>query len=211
MLALCGLLTASAPGRAFAEWQFTPFVGFTFAGDTNLNLLEEGPREQHWNLGGTVRLVGSGPFGVESVILYVPGFFEGSPPPTFGDPQQPTIIGSRTLALMGNIVLTTPRAWNEYGLRPYVSGGAGLLHVNAVDQEPSPFSTRANLPGYNVGGGAVGFLTDRVGLRFDLRYFRTLPPGREPNPDASPPLLTFDTRNVRLRYWTGSVGVVLKY
>ena len=46
----------------------------------------------------------------------------------------------------------------------------------------------AKLLGYNVGGGAVGFLTERTGLRFDLRYFSNLKPtddtGRSPS-DAS--------------------------
>jgi hypothetical protein len=207
VLALCGLLTALLPARVSAEWQFAPFVGFNFLGDTNLLFLE-GATEQHWNLGGTVRLVGAGPLGVETFILYVPGFFntpEGNP--IFADtPPEETISESRTFALMGNLVLTTPRSWNQYGLRPFVSGGFGLLNVHATD-EAGLFPTRANLPGYNVGGGAVGFLTDRVGLRFDLRYFRTLPPGQEPTAES----LTLDGQRVRLHYWTGTLGVVIKY
>ena len=78
---------------------------------------------------------------------------------------------------MGNVVLTTPRSWNEYGLRPFVSGGIGLLYAStsaaeAVDVLP----VNARLLGYNVGGGAVGFLNERTGLRFDLRYFSNLRP-----------------------------------
>ena len=61
----------------------------------------------------------------------------------------------------------------------------------------------AKLLGYNVGGGAVGFLTDRVGLRFDLRYFSNLKPSDDPELSA--------TGRVHLSYWTGSVGVVFRY
>ena len=31
-----------------------------------------------------------------------------------------------------------------------------------------------NLLGMNIGGGAVGMLSDRIGVRFDLRYFRNI-------------------------------------
>jgi hypothetical protein len=208
VLALCGLLTAVPAARASAEWQFAPFVGFNFLGDTNLNLTQTVGR--HWNFGGAVRLVGAGPLGVESVFLYVPGYFESldleCDPLVFNTNEcSNAITKSRTFALMGNIVLTTPRSWNEYGLRPFVSGGFGLLHAFHNDVF-SP--ARANLPGYNVGGGAVGFLTDRVGLRFDLRYFRTLPPGVESAPLHETP---DNLERVHLRYWTGTVGVVFKY
>lgn len=206
VLALCGFLTALWAPPASAEWQFAPFIGFTFAGDTNLNLLEEGVGERHWSLGGTVRLVGPGPLGVESVVMYVPGLFESNPRPVFADTAPRTIADSRGFVLMGNVVLTTPRRWNEYGLRPFVSGGFGLLNVYALD-EANVFPTRGNLIGYNVGGGAVGFLSDRVGLRFDLRYFRTTPPGEQPSAET----LTTDGGRVHLHFWTGSVGVVFKY
>jgi hypothetical protein len=201
---LCGLLIAVSPVRASAEWQLTPFLGFSFRGDTNLTLAD-GVRERHWNFGGSVRLVGAGILGVESIFVYVPGHLESAQiDPIFGGPPPGNdITQSRSLGLMGNVVLTTPRGWNEYGLRPFVSGGLGLLH--AFNNE-GRFPVRLNLLGYNVGGGAVGLLTERVGLRFDLRFYRTVPPGQEPTEG-----LTIDSRRVRLRYWTGAVGVVFKY
>lgn len=204
LLTLCGLLTACAPGRAFAEWQLAPFVGFNFLGATNLLVTEMSPR--HWNIGGTARLVGGGPLGVEAIFLYVPGAFRSLELEAISLPAEATITNSLSLALMGNLVLTTPRTWNEYGLRPYVSGGAGLMHAWHDDEK---FPARANVPGYNVGGGAVGFLSDRVGLRFDLRFFRTLPPGKEPNGDS---IVTNDgVSRLRISYWTAAVGVVFKY
>ena len=203
VLVLCGLLTVVPPASVGAEWQFAPFVGFTFGGDTNLNLTALA--ERHWNFGGAVRLVGAGPIGLESIFVHVPGIFVTPDPDPFSDiPPSDAITQSHSFALMGNVVLTTPRTWNEYGLRPYVSGGFGMLRVS--HNEPT-FPARANLPGYNVGGGAVGFLTNRVGLRFDLRYFRTVPPGEEQGPLQE----TEDLLRVRLHYWTGTIGVVFKY
>jgi hypothetical protein len=200
---LCGLLVVLRPAAAHAEWQFAPFLGFSFGGDTNLVVTQVVDR--HWNLGGAVRLVGAGPIGLESVFMYVPGIFETPPPDPFSDtPPSQAITKSHTVALMGNVVLTTPRAWNQYGLRPFISGGLGLLRVSHND---IAFPARGNLPAYNVGGGAVGFLTDKVGLRFDLRYYRTLPPGQEPGDQT---VTEFQDR-VHVHYWTGSVGVVFKY
>ena len=203
LLTLCALLTACTPARAHAEWQLAPFVGFSFLGETNLALTEVS--ERHWNIGGAARLVGAGPFGLEALFVYVPGAFESLRLEPISLPAEETISASRSLALMGNLVLTTPRAWNEYGLRPYVSGGFGLLHAWHDEER---FPARANVPGYNVGGGAVGFLTDRVGLRFDLRFFRTLPPGAEPNGST---IITSDRGRLRIRYWTATIGVVFKY
>jgi len=194
LVALCGVLIAVRPPGAYAEWHLTPFIASSFGGDTNFNLTQV---RRHWSFGGTVRLVGAGPLGLESIFVYVPGPFESIGP-------ENSITKSHTFALMGNVVLTTPRSWSEYGLRPFVSGGLGWLRATHNDIE---FPVRANLAGYNVGGGAVGFLTDKVGVRFDLRFYRTVPPGEKPGEQT----LTGDGGRVRLHYWTGSVGVVFKY
>ena len=202
VLAVVGVLLFSVPDTARADWQITPFLGLTFKGNTTLLDYEQAAGKTHWTFGAAVTVMGSGPVGVEGVVVYTPGFFQQDNPPAFDGLTPPDILESRTLALMGNIVLTTPRSWNEYGLRPFVSGGIGLLHAKATDALAfTPVNT--NLLGYNVGGGAVGFLDERVGLRFDLRYFSNLKPSDDPELSV--------TGRVHLSYWTSSVGVVLKY
>jgi hypothetical protein len=200
-LALIGVLVSSVPTTASAEWQLTPFLGLTFKGETTLLDQEQAAGKTHWNFGGAVALMGAGPVGVEGLFVYTPGFFQQDAPPTVGDVPPPNVVDSRALAIMGNLVLTTPRSWNEYGLRPFVSGGLGLLRASANDSLDL-LPVEASLLGYNVGGGAVGFLTDRVGLRFDLRYFSNLKPVDDPG---------IAIGRVQLSYWTTSVGVVLKY
>jgi hypothetical protein len=191
----------SVPAIASAEWQLTPFLGLTFKGETTLLDQERAAGTRHWNFGGAVAFVGSGPVGVEGLVVYTPGFFEQDNPPVVDGVAPPDVVDSRSLAIMGNIVLTTPRNWNEYGLRPFVSGGVGLLRASATDALEL-FPVSASLLGYNIGGGAVGFLNDRVGLRFDLRYFSNLKPVDDPE---------IAIGRVQLSYWTGNVGVVLKY
>ena len=165
---------APVPARARAEWQFTPFLGYTFNGSTTLidfGLVnnQTANDEPHLNFGGGVSLLGEGPFGVEALYLDTPNFFESKQ----FNIVLPRTLSSRTYAVMGNAVLTTPRSWNRYGLRPLLSGGIGLIHASAEDQLDL-LAYRLNLWGVNLGGGAVGFLSDRVGLRFDLRYFQNI-------------------------------------
>lgn len=202
VLALVGVLLVCVPKTALAEWQLTPFLGLTFKGDTTLTDHEQATDKTHWTFGGSVALMGSGPVGAEGLVVYTPGFFQQDNPPAVDGVLPPDIIDSRTLAIMGNVVLTTPRSWNEYGLRPFVSGGIGLLHA-ATTEALALTPVNTNLLGYNIGGGAVGFLNDRVGLRFDLRYFSNLKPSDDPELSV--------TARVHLSYWTSSVGVVLKY
>ncbi len=189
------------PSSASADWHLTPFLGLTFKGDTTLVDLESATANTHWHFGGSVALVGSGPIGVEGLVVWTPGFFQQDNPPSVDGLPAPDVVNSRTLAIMGNVLLTTPRSWNEYGLRPFVSGGIGLLHSSAMDALEL-YPVDSNVWGYNVGGGAVGFLTDRTGLRFDLRYFSNLKPSDAPDVAIG---------RVHLTYWTASVGVVFRY
>ena len=181
----------AAPARA--DWQFAPFFGYAFKGETSLFTPEAlGDLKVRWTIGGTVTLIGRGPLGVEGTVLVVPRFFEAG--------NSGAVTSSRAYAMMGNVVLAAPQGWNEYGLRPYVSGGLGLIHATQRTTA-SVFSLNQNLLGYNVGGGATGFISDHTGLRFDLRYYSSL--SRTEDTVALGP--------VRLRYWTGTIGVVLKY
>ena len=191
MLALCGILVLGSARAARAEWHFTPMVGFTMFGNTSLIDPEGATGKRHGHLGGSVALLGSGILGAEVVTLWTPGFFET------GDVD--LVDSSRTLTAMGNVVLTTPRKWTEYGLRPFVSGGLGLMHASTTS---SIFPIRVNTTGVNIGGGVIGFLTDRTGLRFDVRYHSTL--NRLDDDDV--PSIGL----VHLRYVTASVGIVFR-
>jgi hypothetical protein len=203
-LSACVLLLALSAAPAAAEWHFTPMVGFTFKGATNVLDVEGAAGKRHKNLGGAVSLFGEGILGAEAIGVWTPALFQGR------DAEAVAIDAvdeGRATALMGNVIITTPRRWTEYFLRPYFSGGVGVMSatVTQSDTLPSgpPFDpVRLNAAGYNLGGGAVGFFTDRTGVRVDFRYYSTF--------RRSPDLISVDPDSSYLRYMTLSVGVVLR-
>lgn len=210
VVAACCLCLVATPHVAFAEWHFTPFIGVTFKGNTTIIDPELAAGDKHAALGGTVTRLGAGILGAEGVFEIIPGFFQGKPGRTdsAGLPIQSDVLeSSRVTALMGNIVLTVPRKYTEYFLRPFVSGGFGLLRVSKTEvtapggDEVFPFE--ANLAGFNIGGGAVGFFSQNTGVRFDLRYYSTLHETERPGD-------TTENAPVHLRYMTFSVGVVIR-
>ena len=208
LLVLSAFLLLTFPPTARAEWQFTPFIGYTFKAtstfvDFDIDENRVATDQTRLNFGGAVRLIGESPFGVEAYYVHTPGFFD--PKPQFNI-VLPRVLESRTYAVMGNVVLATPRSWNRYGLRPAISGGIGLMHASEEDQL-QVIRYRVNLLGMNVGGGAVGFLSDHVGVRFDLRYFRNIK--GVPQEDLEDFPVTAG-QPVRLRYWTIAFGVVIK-
>jgi hypothetical protein len=203
-VATFAVLVAAVARPAAADWLFTPFVGITFKGDTTFFEAElEATSHKHWNFGGAATLTTSTPFGAEAYFVYTPSFFrngqESADSVAFG------AKGSQLYALMGNFVVTTPKRWRESGLRPFVSAGAGFIHAAQTDKRPEQFLTFSrNLPALNVGGGAIGVLSDRTGVRFDLRYIGTF---KDVDED---PNIALGGR-LHLRYWTTSIGVVLRY
>jgi hypothetical protein len=147
-----------------------------------------------------VAFLGGGILGAEVLTIWTPGFFETS------NPGFDFLKSSRTVVVMGNVVLTAPRRWTEYSLRPYVSGGLGLMHASTTENRPGEiFPIDVNVAGFNIGGGAVGFLSQRTGLRFDFRYHSTLNRAREEDAPTFGPV-----RPVHLRYVTASIGLVFR-
>ena len=190
-------LVLAVPARA--EWHVTPFIGVTFKGSTTFpdseNLLagKTFNERNHRVLGAAVSRIGRSPLGFEGIFAVVPGIFD--------EGEQVTILSSRSTAVMGNVFLTIPRSWSEHGLRPFASGGFGLFRLTQV-YDRDVFSLHRNVVGYNIGGGAFGPLTDRTGVRFEVRRFGYV------NPSEPSGFVIGEEES--LSYWTASVGVVIR-
>jgi hypothetical protein len=104
--------------------------------------------------------------------------------------------------LTGNVVIALPKRMSGYGLRPYFSGGAGLMHVDTVGQIQI-FEIHRTLPTLSLGGGVTGFLTNRVGLNWDIRRLSTLRGEGE--------TLGNSLGREQLSFWRATMAVALRY
>lgn len=182
------LILVLAPASARADWLFTPHVGGTFGGSTPTN---------DFTWGASIGWMGAGVFGFDAEFALTPEFFES------GDGDFDVFDTSNVTTFMFNAILGTPVGGTTGGgFRPYISAGAGLMQTNVTDAE-SLFEINNSEFGVNVGGGAMGFMTDHVGFRGDIRYYRAL---ADPDEDNE-----FDIGFGDLDFWRGTVGVTFRW
>ena len=164
LAALASLLLAGAPGAAYADIFVSPFLGVKFRGATNeIDFNNEaGARNAKIAIGLSGVVIADKGLGVELEIAHFPRFFEKA---TTGE----LVTRSGVTTLSGNVMLALPLSVTRESLRPYVVGGLGWMHASAGDIiDFSPVNN--DFLALTLGAGAVGFLTDVTGLRFDLRY-----------------------------------------
>jgi hypothetical protein len=188
-------MSLALPAQARAQdLLLMPYLGFTFGGGSSLFAdLEEGAGQTASLVGVSVAVLGSGIFGVEGDLGYVPGFFERGE-------QEIVVPGSFVTSLTGTVMLTLPLSITRESLRPYVVAGGGAIRAEARDKI-AVFPIRSTMPAMTLGGGAIGFLSNTVGVRFDLRYLRSLGQGDDMTVGEGP----------RVRLWRGSISLVLRY
>ena len=194
--ALALTVSALAPAKASADWLFTPFIGGTFGGSAKItdvggDFTDEFNRKLTY--GASLAYLGGGIAGFEVDFGYSPNFFESDPNDSLN------LVGDGNVTtLMANIMFAGPKG----AVRPYVSGGGGLIktRVDNVGQ----FSGRIddNNFGFDVGGGVMGFFGDNIGLRGDIRYFHAVNNNSDNGVDLS--LADF-------KFWRGSVGVTFRF
>ena len=156
------MMVVLAPAVAKADWIFTPQFGTTFGADTHGN--------RHPTMGGSIALFDDTAFGWEADVSFAPNFFRGR----YGNVD---FTGSRSnvLTVMGNAIVSMPIA-GQYRdrVRPYGTGGLGFMQMHVESPvERSFFKSTVLEPGWNVGGGILALITNRVGVRADVRYVRS--------------------------------------
>lgn len=191
---LSAVCLLALPADARADWLVTPFVGATFGAETTLLDLGGGAKVKHWTFGVSGALLSDQIFGVEADFSWVPDFFEGDDPFDL-------VSDSRVTTLFGNVIAAAPLVVTRESLRPYVIGGLGLVHANPSDLVGLDAGARNSL-GLQLGGGAIGLITDRTGIRFDLRQTRTV--GRSRNDLTG-------VSGTKLSFWRATIGVTFRY
>jgi len=195
---ICAIaLILFAPVPAAAEWQVRPFIGFSFGGSTTFVDPEVAIETQNVVMGVTGGWLGE-VFGFEADFGRAPGFFQR------GDDvaEEVQLVSSAVTTLTGNVVIALPRRLAGYGLRPYFSGGAGLTHIDMLGKFQIVDIGRT-LPTMSLGGGVTGFLTNRVGLNWDVRRFSTFRGEGETVGNS--------VGNESLSFWRASMAVAVRY
>jgi hypothetical protein len=175
--------------RASAEWQIKPFVGATVAGSSTFYADFDGSPERHLAVGVSGVRLGE-IFGVEADVAHAPRFFQSD------GPFSQLVLGSSTTTVTGNVVVALPRHWTEYTLRPYFVGGGGLMHAR-IDDSRSLLAVSRNMAAWDMGVGVTGFLTDRFGVSWDVRHFRSVG-GKEEGLSLGPEACSFWRVNMAL-------------
>lgn len=192
MLLALSLLIAPAP--AHADLFLAPFAGVKFGGGTSIFDLELAAGQAKTTIGASAFQLSDAILGYEVTFGYVPQYFKS-------DTDLPLIKpGSYVVDLMGNVIVSLPPDVTAGGLRPYVIGGVGLIHAESADIL-NILQVRRTVPAFNAGVGAIGLITNNVGVRFDFRYLRSFT-----SDDGS-----LASVGRRISYSRGTVGLVLRF
>jgi hypothetical protein len=183
-------IIGASPRHAAADWLLSPFAGVRFGADSTFVTGFSGAERNKFTWGTSFGLLTDKGIGFEGEFAWVPGFFETGITPR-----------SRVITLMGNVLVSTPSGVASYGLRPYLVGGVGLLHARAGFEQTD--SVHSDLFGLDVGGGAIGPLTPRTSVRFDLRYFRNLSNDEEAS--------VIGDEGTQLSFWRASLGLTFRF
>jgi opacity protein-like surface antigen len=157
---LIGVVFAVAPRPARADGYFVPYYG----------KITGAPREASRTsdpagFGGSFGYMRGGIFGFETDISFSPDFFGDSDSVLIGDNSMTT--------WMGNVIVGIPFGGQQgFGVRPYGVAGFGGFRQRLESITGLIGFSNTNW-GYDVGGGVFVYFTSHVGVRGDVRYFKT--------------------------------------
>jgi hypothetical protein len=177
---VCVLLPAAADAQ-IAKTGFTgfatAFIGPSVGGDID---------DAGWTPGAAIAIVDPSGLGVEIDVSHVRTF------------NAPRFLESGITTLTVNV--TGVWADETAFVRPYVTGGGGLLRARACVSDCRLPVSRTDV-GVDVGGGVFVLVNELFGVRGDVRYFRFL------QRHADLPL----TNNGFFDFWRLSVGATFSW
>jgi len=187
-LGLSLMLTVGTPVAAWADGMIIPFVGVNFGGRC-CNGLSNAINTKRVDWGASFAYMGAGVLGIEGDIGYSPDFF-----------GKTDLGGSSVLTATGNLLLGIPIGGQKgVGIRPYGLVGLGVVR-SKVDALGQVLSLDHSEAAWDFGGGVMFFFGTNVGVRGDLRYFRTF---------GALSLLTPGLG--KLDFARGSAGLILRF
>jgi hypothetical protein len=181
------MICTLAPSTASADFLVEPFFAWTRNRET-----------ARWLPGGGAAAeFATGWLLVGGELGYAPGFF---------DPETDVldlIASSHVLTVSGTAGITMPARRDADRFFPYFTVGLGWMRQDARDRQGFIDVTR-NDPALNYGGGVRVLVSEFLGVRADVRHFRSLR-----DPFEAPDPLVADL--ARVNFWRLGVGAVIRF
>jgi opacity protein-like surface antigen len=182
-----GVLT---PGVAHADGWIIPFWGVNFGGNSGQELAN-GIDAKRFDWGASLGFMGAGVLGIEADFARSPDFY-----------GRTDVGGSSVFTATGNLLVGIPIGGQKgVGFRPYGLAGLGVIR-SKVDAFGDVLSIDNSEAAWDFGGGAMFFFGSHLGLRGEVRYFRTF---------KAINLLEGIDRTGPLDFTRGSVGLILRF
>jgi hypothetical protein len=185
--ALAALMCTLAPVPASAELLVAPFFAWSRNKET-----------ERWVPGGGATVdVTLGWLVVGGDVGVAAGFF---------DPQEDVldlIASSHVLTVGGHAGVIRKAEDDDARLLPYFTGGFGWMRQQARDREGLASVTRSD-PSLHFGGGLNYMFREYLGVRADLRHFRSL---RDPFENPDPIVQDLE----RVNFWRLGIGAVVRF
>lgn len=178
---VCGAATAT---NAHAQGFVSPLIGFDFGGDSGCPTASD-CEEKSSNIG--VAFGSLGTVGYEGELAYARSFF-GETPNT----------SSNVLTFMNNLLIA-PKIGP---VRPYFLFGVGLIKTRVEFTAPGLLEMSNNNFGWDVGGGVMVFFGEHIGVRGDLRRFKSF---------QQESILGFSFGDEKLTFNRAAAGVVFAF
>jgi opacity protein-like surface antigen len=179
-----------APTPARADGYVSPWAGVNFGYNNDLTrTCSSGSCGQSWSWGVDAGWMGAGVIGGELEFGWSPDVYGNA-------------VDNHVWDLMGNLIVGIPFGGQHgAGVRPYVTGGLGAIHTKIVGGSAASSLDNTDF-GYDLGVGANGYFSQHLGIRGDVRYFRTA------NAD-------FNTTNAsvglgQFHFWRAAVGLIIR-
>ena len=181
------LICALTPSTASADFLVEPFLALTRNKET-----------ARWVVGGGAAAeFATGWLLVGGELGYAGGYF---------DPEEDVldlIASTHVLTISGTAGVTRPAREDNDRFFPYATVGFGVMRQDARDRAGFIDVTR-NDPAVNFGGGIRVLLSEFLGVRADVRHFRSL---RDPFPEPDPLVADLE----RVNFWRVSIGAVIRF
>jgi hypothetical protein len=161
LLVAC-VIACGVPATARADGFFTPFAGINFGGSTGVTAQDSLRDRSRLDFGVATGGMIKGIVGFEFDLGYSGTFYGTSS----------AVKQTNVLTAMGNLIVGVPIGGTTgAGVRPYISGGVGIIRRD-FEFASGLLSTQNTDLGFDLGVGLNIYLTDHFGFRGDLRHFR---------------------------------------